>query len=185
MRKRVTIFLLALLMTAGGGVFYYLKGLDHRLRFSQQQLQQKLAAKLPLTKTYLAIFEVTLERPRVLLREGSSRINAGLDVILNIRLGNQTQPLGGFVDASGGLRYAPESGELFLTDPAIEGISLQGVPVKYAEKLHGVLARVLTDYYAVHPIYRFSAADPKQAAARWMLKQVVVENGELVVALGL
>jgi hypothetical protein len=185
MRKGVIIFLVALLVTAGGGAYYYLRGLDHRLRFSQQQLQQKLAAKLPLTKTYLAIFDVTLDRPRVVLKEGSDRVNAGLDVTLNIRLGNQAQPLGGSLDASGGIRYVPERGELFLTDPVIERSSLQGLPEKYAEKLNGVLARVLADYYADHPIYRLSTDDPKQAAVRWVLKQVVVEDGELVVTLGL
>lgn len=185
MNKTLVLLLLLLAVLAVGGAYYYFAGKDYPLRFSEQQLQEKLGAKLPLTKTYLMIFQVTLDHPRVRLVEGSSRVNAGLDVVLNIRAGNQAQPLGGSLDVSGGILYVPERGEFFLTDPRVERIDPQGLTEKYAGQLNGVLARALAEYFADHPCYRLNPADLKQAAAKRVLKQVVVENRELVVTLGL
>lgn len=128
---------------------------------------------------------MALDHSRVRLVEGSSRVNAGLDVALNIRAGNPARPLGGSLDASGGILYVPERREFFLTDRRVERIDLQGLPEKDADQLKGVLAQALAEYYADHSSYRLNPADLKQAAAKRVLKQVVVENRERVVTLGL
>ena len=164
--------------------YFYFKGKEFVFHFSEAEIQNTLATNLPLTKTYLFIIQVTLENPRVNLENGSNRVNAGLDVVLNITMDQNAQPLGGSVDVSGGVRYASESGEFFLTDPNIERLQIQGVSDKYTEKVNTALSKALAEYYLDHPIYTLSALDAKQASVRMVLKNVIVENKELVITLG-
>lgn len=183
--KEIAISLIVLLVVAVGGTVYYFSGKEYIFGFSASQIQEKLNEKLPLTKSYLFIFQVTLDNPRVSLEDGSSRVKAGLDIILNIQAGKEPKPLGGSMDVSGGIRYSSERGEFFLTDPIIERLAVQGIPDLYTDKVNSVLTKALAEYYASHPIYSLKAYDSKQAAAQLVLKNVVVEKGELVVTLGI
>ena len=185
MKKPVIIILLLFIFAVVGGAFYYFSGKEYVYRFTESQIQEKLSTKLPFTRTFLFIFQVTLDHPRVSLANNSQRMSAGLDVVLDIRVGNDAKPLGGTLDVSGGIKYVPERGEFFLTDPVIERLVFQGIPDKYLEKVNLVLARALTAYFAERPIYALSVANTKQLAARLVLKRVVVENHELVVTLGI
>lgn len=185
MKKSAIVIMILLVVAATGGAFYYYAGKEYIFRFTESQLQEKLNAKLPLTKSYLFIFQVTLDHPRVKLANGSDRVAAGLDVLLNIRIGDEQQPLGGTLDVTGSVKYVPERGEFFLTDPAVEHLAVQGVPDKYAEKVNSVIAAALAGYFADHPLYTLQVSDTKQAAAKLVLKNVAVENRELVVTLGI
>jgi hypothetical protein len=183
--KKTGIVVIVLLVVAALAVFYHFSGQEYVFRVTQAQLQEKLDAKLPRTKTYLLIFQVTLDKPRVTLTHGSKRVGAGLDIILNIQVGNEAKPLGGTLDVSGGIRYAADKGEFFLDDPVIEHLTVQGIPDKYTQKVNSALIKALAEYYREHPIYVLIATDAKQAAARLVLKDVIVENNELVVTVGI
>jgi len=167
------------------GAYFYFSGKDYSVRLTEPEIQTKLAEKLPLTKTYLFIFQLTLSNPRVQLENGSSSVNAGLDVVLNITVGENPKPLGGTVDVSGGIRYASEDGEFFLTNPKIENFEIQGINPKYTNKVNASITKFLTEYYEKNAIYTLNYSDSKQAAARMVLKDVIVENKELVITLGI
>jgi hypothetical protein len=131
MNKTIAAFLALLVITISGCV-----NTDYALRLSEKQIQEKLYSKLPLTKKYL-IFQMTLDNPRVNLASGSNRVRAGLDVFLNIQAWNEVKPLAGTLDVSGGIKYVPERGEFFLTDPVIERVLVQDVPDKFKDKING------------------------------------------------
>ncbi|MDH3974548.1 MAG: DUF1439 domain-containing protein [Deltaproteobacteria bacterium] len=152
---------------------------------SESDIREKLDKKLPLTKSYFFIIQITLQNPRILLENGTKRVNAGLDVLLNIKIDKNPKPLGGSVDVSGGVRYLAEKGEFYLTDPVIESLGVQGIPDKYMQKVNKALTKALAKYYDENPIYTLNLGDGKQAVARMVLKDVVVENKELVVTLGI
>ncbi len=154
-------------------------------RISEGQIRSKMSEKLPLTKAYLYVFEVTLDNPRVELIEGTDRVKAGIDVGLNLLIGGQDEPLGGTVDASSGIRYVPETGQFFLTDPHVEDLEIDGVPAAYAIQLNSVLTTALTEYYQSRPIYSIEGKETKDVLARLLLKDVTVENKKLVIRLGL
>ncbi len=124
MKKGVTIVGVILLVVIAGAYFYF-SGKEYVFRFSESEIQNTLEKSLPLTKTYLFIIQVTLKNPRVQLENGSSRVNAGLDIELNITVGQNHEPLGGSVDVSGGVRYVSETGQFFLTDPNIDRLQIQ------------------------------------------------------------
>ena len=172
--KKVGIAIAIILIAAVIGTYFYFSGKEYIFRFSETQIQEKLAEKLPLTKKYLLIFEVTLDNPRVTLTNGSDRVTAGLDIILNIWINKNPTPLGGAIDASGGVKYVSERGDFFLTDPVIERLAIQGIPDKYTEQVNKILTKALNEYYETHPIYTLKPTDVKNAAARLILKNVII-----------
>lgn len=183
--RRVVILTLLLIVAAIGGVYYHFHGKEYVYRFTEAQLQQALSERLPLTKSYLLIFQITLDHPRVTLVNGSDRVRAGLDITLNVRVREQPLPLGGSVDASGGVRYDPKAGRLFLTQPKIEHLELQGIPEQYTSGASAALSKALDAYYADHAIYTLNAFDARELAARLVLKSVVIKEQQLVVTLGI
>ncbi|MEO0576672.1 MAG: DUF1439 domain-containing protein [Pseudomonadota bacterium] len=183
MRKTLIIAALCIALV-GAGAYLYFQGARYTLQFTETELQEKLSAKLPVSRDYLFIFEVVLDNPRLRLVEGSDRVNAGMDVTLNIRIGNEPLPLGGKIDISGGVRYASEIGQFFLTDPIIEDLSVQGVPSRYTDRVDEVMTKALARFYAERPIYTLKDTDVKAKAAKLLLKKVVVRNSVLFVTLG-
>ena len=112
MRKSIFI-VLPLLAVGLIGTYFYFQEREYVFRFTEPELQAKLADNLPYARTYLFIFEVVLDNPRLALVEGSDRVNAGLDLTLNIRIQDEPLPLGGELDVSGGVRYDGKSGQFF------------------------------------------------------------------------
>jgi hypothetical protein len=184
LRRAILISVTAIVLIAGAA-YYFLYGREFVYQFTESQLQEALSARLPIQRTYLFVMQVTLDHPRVALIEGSDRVNAGLDVALNVRLGDSALPVTGSVDASGGIRYEPSEGKFYLTNPSIEQLHLQGVPEKYASRASSALSLAIGEYYASHPIYTLNTLNAKQAAAKLTLKSVVVEHKQLVVTLGI
>jgi len=183
--RRIGLALLVPLVLGVAGALYYFWGKEYVYRFPESEFQARLDERLPLTRRYFLLFEVTLDNPRVKLVDGEDRVRAGLDIRLNIHLGGQARPLSGSVDVSSGLRYASDTGSLYLTDPVIERFAVEGIPAQYAERANAVVAKAIADYFAVHPIYTLRTTDARQAAVGLVLKDVVVKVRELVVTLGI
>lgn len=184
MAKKWIGAVLALLVLAAAAGYWYLGRLSYELRITQAQLEQKLAEKLPLTRAY-PIFAVTLANPRVHLNEQSDRIDFGLDVTMALQSGSIRPPIRSEVDVSAGIRYDPQRGAFFLTDPVVDRLRLDGVQDKFMAMPNTVLSNAIAAYFAERPIYTLSSSDPKQRLAQMLVKRVVVERGEIVVHMGL
>ena len=183
--RNVVIAVLLLLAVTCGAAYFYFHGKEYVIRIPEAEIKSKLGEHLPVTKTFLLVFQITLDNPRVQLQNHTSRINAGIDVQLNIDINHNPKPLGGSIDISGGVEYMSETGQFFLFTPTIDQLHLQGIPEKYEEKLERALGKALDEYYRTHPIYTLSRLDTKQAVARLVLKHVDIEDKELVLTIGL
>ena len=183
--KRVVYLLVAALIISLGAFYIYFSGKEYTIKIPENEIQEKMSEKLPITKSYFFIFQITLKNPRVVLENASNRVNGGLDIVLNIKINKNPIPLGGSIDISGKVRYESELGAFFLTDPVIESISIQGVPEKHTDKANLAVTKALNEYYSKHPIYTLRSMNGKEAATKMVLKNVVVENKELVVTLGI
>ena len=73
---RALILAIAMTLVAGVSALYYLRGREHVYRFTETQLELKLAQYFPIEKTYLLIVQATLYNPRLSLPDGSSRIGS-------------------------------------------------------------------------------------------------------------
>jgi len=185
MKKKGVLWAVLALLVVAAGFYFFFHGRTYVFTFSEAQLQEQIGKRLPLTKTYFLIIQITLDHPRVALVEHTNHVKAGLDVQLNIHVGREEKALGGSVDVSGGVKYVPGKGQLFLTDPVIEQFSVQGVPEKLTAKVNDALTKFLGEYYAAHPLYTLRATDTKQALTRLLLREVIVRDKTLVVTLGL
>jgi len=183
--NKIVITIVAAVLATLIGVYAYYSGKEYVVRVSEQEIINKVDEKLPVTKRYLLIFEITLENPRIFLEEGSDRVKGGLDVVFNVKVNNNPKPFGGSVDISGGVKYQPESGEFYLTKPVVEKLAVQGLTDEYADKFSNFLGKALNEYYSKNPIYTLSASRGNEAIAKMVLKRVVVENKELVLTLGI
>jgi hypothetical protein len=130
------------------------------------------------------ILGVTLQQPRITLHDGSERVALGVDVVLNIRAGEQPQPLGGRIDIESAIRYESGAGQFFLTDPEIRRLDVQGIPDKYTAKVQELVRTELGNQFARYPVYTLSLANAKTATARLILRRVEIDHGVLVLTLG-
>jgi uncharacterized protein DUF1439 len=183
--RAVILATILIAAVVGSAYYYFFFNRQYVYRFTEAQLQQALSERLPFTKTYLLIFQITLDHPRVVLVNGSDRVHAGMDIALNVHVADEPSPMGGAIDASGGIRYEPKTGQLFLTQPKIERLELQGVPEQYTSRATVALSRALDTYYADHAIYTLNTSHAKELAARLFLKSVTIEERQLVVTLGI
>lgn len=183
--KKIAALSILLCLLAAGGIYFYFSGGEYVIRISEAQIREKLESKLPITKRYFLIIELTLNHPRVHLVNRTSRVLAGLDATLNIKLNDNPKPLGGTLDISSGVKYVTETGEFFLTDPVVENVNIEGIPVKFQSPVNGAISKILVEYFQKNPIYTLRASDLKRATVRRVLKSVIVENQELVITLGI
>jgi len=157
----------------------------HVFRFSEETIENVLQKRAPLTRSYFRVFDVTIDAPRVDLIEKSDRIAAGADVILDIKIGGFETPLQGAADISGSIEYRAEETAFYLADPQIEVLKIPGIPERFSDRAHGVVALAISEFYENRPLYELTGDETPKAAARMLLRDIVVKDGKLVVTLGL
>ena len=181
-KATVWIILLILLLAAAGAWYYFTSGLL-RINVTEAEILERLEEKLPITKTYLYVFKVTFESPRIDLQADSKRINAGLDLALEITLLNDPNPLRGSVDASAGVRYSRQDAAFYLEDPEIVDLHLDNLEPGLVERTRGVLEQAIGSYFESQPIYRLTERQ-SHAAAKAVLREVEISDDRLTLHLG-
>ena len=185
MKFRSVIIIICVVALALAAALWYVHGKRYDIVITQQQIDEALQAKFPMSKTYLAIFQIEYSNPHVILLPATDRIEVGLDAELNIRLGSQTKKLGGTVTATTGLSYRSETNQFFLSEPKIEKMSIQGIPQKYVDKVTSLSSNTVREYLQKYPVYTLRAKDTKTATLKLLLKDVQVRSNELHAILGL
>jgi hypothetical protein len=172
------------LLAVAAAAYLAIHGKEYVYRIPERELRDRLSARLPITKTYLILFQVTLDHPRISLEDGSDRVDAGIDLAFDLRVDNAIKRLVGSLDFSGGIRYSVETGEFFLTEPVIQRVEIEGLPDRYIDISKRLLARALRDFIEGHAVYSLSTTDATELGIRMALKRVIVKDHELVVTLG-
>ena len=181
--KRFILFTALLLVLVLAGAIVYFRNQQYDVTITQQQIDDALQAKFPVTKTHLLIFRITYSNPRLTLLPDSNRIQVGLDAELNIKLLNEK--LGGTALATSTLAYRNETKQFFLSNPEINKLSIQGIPQQYLDKATDFATAAAREYLQEFPIYTLKANDTKTSAAKLLLKNVQVKGSEIHVTLGL
>ena len=184
MKTVIASLLLALLLLGMAGYLFY-SGKTYEVRISRAQIEQKLAENMPIQKTYLKIFDLTLDSPRVALEHSNDLIKAGLDIRLQILGPGRAREFNGSVDASGALKYVAGDGQFYLSGLVIDKLSIEGLDPQKVAKLRGILQTALGEYLAARPIYTLKGDEFKGIAAKLVLRDVAVSNDALLVTLGL
>jgi hypothetical protein len=185
MKKVVAAVVVVAVVVAAVGLYFVLRGDEYELRLTQQEIQEKLDQKFPFSKRHLLLFEVTYSNPKVTLAEGSDRIRFSIDADLSNLATSDGQHLSGACEVAAGLRYDAEQHAFFLIDPEIEKLDIAGLPVELTPKVQQAMRATAEEVLTRRAAYTLRPTDPKKAAARAVLKSVEVENGVLVITLGL
>lgn len=178
--------LIALLLAAGAAATYFaFTGTELTLTLTQAELETRLAAKFPMTRKHLMLFEVTYSNPRIVLNSGTDRLRFAMDAELNNMAGQTGHRLRGTAEVTGGLRYDAERYEFYLTEPKVERIDVEGIPESVAAKVEPAFQTLAQEALERAPIYKLRPTDIEKVTARTVLKRVAVKDGNLIVVLGL
>ena len=162
-----------------------ISGKRYVVELDQAEIQEKLDVRFPIEKSYLLILTLTFSEPEVSLVEGSDRITFGVLTTLNVRIQGEQKSLGGRATVSTGLRYNQEDYSFYLADPRLESLEIQGIPIKYIDRVNDLAAKALTERLNRTPVHTLNRDDLKQSAARLILQDLEVKDGKLAITLGL
>jgi len=180
MKKPILFVLAGILALTLAGIFF-LSRQTYVVELSQEELQRHLEKGFPLTKGVL-VFNLQLTDPKVALRDGSDRIHFSVKVGTNLRIQGITPE--GTAEVETGLRYEPERGELYMSQPDVI-LHLDAMKSEHLERMNEIANVLLREFAAEQPLYRLKEADLKQSVAKAVLKDVRVEGGVMKIHLGL
>ena len=145
-------------------------------------MQQRLEAAFPVRKEVLLVAEVVLSRPQVTLTSGSDRVGFATDCAVHL-LGKTA--IRGRAHLSGGLRFDPESSDLFLEDARVERLEVPGLPETYEAAVTTAASMAAGEYLGRQPVYHLThtASWKVPLLGQWRIRGVMVEDGLLKVAL--
>lgn len=165
----------ALVLSACSGIY------SKKIVFTLQELQEKVASEFPLKKRK-SLVTVNFLNPRILLSQESDRIGISLDMEVSAP---GLKVVTGHLEADGGLEYRPDSGEFVFTEARVRVFELTDIPRAYARTIEQVGATLVKSYLSELTLYRLKQDNFKHSLAKLVLKSVAVENGEVVVEIGL
>lgn len=169
------------LLAAAIYFFFPIIELKQRIHLTASDLQAQIASKFPLEKHAL-ILTARFTDPQVTLNSGSNRLGLGITTTVEAP-GHKL--LSGRTEADGEISYNAETGELFLNNPKVTKLHVDGLPREYEGIARSLVGSVLEGYLAKMPIYKLDRSDTRQALAKIIVKSVKVEDGELVIEFGL
>jgi uncharacterized protein DUF1439 len=145
------------------------------ISFTGPEIEQKIAHRFPIEKRAI-IAAVKLDHPRVLFDERSDRIGVELDAIATV-LGEDHL---GIASVLGHLRYEPQTGEFFLTNPELVRLDIPDLRDEHREAVRIAASAVVAATLPQIPVHRIE--DPSHKA--W-IKSVEVRNQAVQVELGI
>jgi hypothetical protein len=126
--------------------------------------------------------EVVLSRPRVTLTPGSDRVGFATDCAVHL-LGESV--IQGQAHLSGGLRFDPAHGDLFLQDARDERLEVPGLPSRYQAAVTAAASEAAGEYLGKQPVYHLPDATRLAVPllGEFRIRAMRVENGLLTVTL--
>lgn len=156
-----------------------INALSYTVTISQDELQTKVEALLPIEKTKLFV-TVVLSNPKIDLSVASNEIGlfCHITILAPGGLGGK-----GTIKLAGSLLYDADKGEFFFNNPQIKSIESEDVASKHLEKVQQIAQLAVEQYLSAKPIYRFKDNNMKHKLAKAVLQSVTIENKQLLVEL--
>ena len=153
----------------------------YTLEVAEQEVQQRVAEKMPLEKRWLA-FKIILSNPHVDLIKNTQLIGLRLDVEVS---GPGHLQGNGQALLSGELVYAAELAEFHLLDPKIDNLHIGNVSADTRTTIQVIAQTALSKALSELPIYRLRDDALKQKLAKAVLASVELKNQRFLLHLKL
>ena len=179
------VIVMAVVVATAG--FIGCTGLTTEITLDEDEINSILADSFPISESYDDVLTLTLENPRVVLEEGSDRMVVGVDasVVLNVPEVELGATLSGSADLETGVDYKPDTGEIILKEPSLVSLTIEGIPQEYTDIATDVANEIVSVTLDGYAIYKIEPEDFETAVASITLQGVKIENGVLVITLGL
>jgi Protein of unknown function (DUF1439) len=151
------------------------------IRFTPAELEAKLVERLPLRRTFLSLFDVELDRPKIGLDATEGRISAGFD--LGLRSALSARVLNGTVRFSGTPRYDAATRSIVLDRARIEQLDLVGLPQGMRDRLVDVATLVAKDVLEQRPLYTLKPEQLRWAGTPMAPRGIRIADDRLVIDL--
>lgn len=184
MKRAMILAGLAALLLAAATV-WWLKGRSLEVRVTEPQLRAQLAERFPVERTVLLLLRWRLADPSLEFLPQRQRVAVGIDARLNLKLEGGRSDLGGRIELETGVRYDEARGALFLVDPVITRLVIDGLPERHAQRATDSVRELLAEIFSQKPVYTLDRTDLKQGSARLLLRELRIEDDAVVVRLGL
>jgi len=173
--------LVAVILAAGG---CWLVGGDVVIGLSEAQVQTALDLRFPVAKTYLGRISLAYHDPQVQLKEGSDHIGIGMSLTVSLGAGDDPKAYSGRAHLTTGIGYDPDSALVVLERPLLDSLSLGQLSVGYVEQASELARRLALERLDRIPVYDLKEEGIGRRAARMVLKDVTVQDGQLQITLG-
>ncbi len=158
------------------------------INVTDQQINDRLAEHFPFKK-YFLIFELACDNPRVTLSDGSERVSIIIDAKLGINVMKNTMPLGdGKIQVTSGLKFNPDTGEIFLSGCQVDRLDINNIPSEYTQQIAELTKfanTTLSSLLSQYPIYTIESKDRDvdTIIGKFRLQEMKIQNGKLLLAM--
>jgi len=136
-----------------------------------------LKSQFPIEKDVSLGGKVILEKANVENIEDKEKVKLGVDARYDPPL---LPDINAGVDVEGGIKYDPKEKTIYLKDPIVDNIRFLDRTFTIPSGLKPFISRFVSEVFGRIPLYKFSSTN----LASYLIKDVKVENGKIVVKFG-
>jgi hypothetical protein len=156
------------------------RAISYTVEITQQELQEKVEAMMPLKKKKLFVL-VTLSEPQVELISESNEI--GLQTKISIAGPGISES--GIANIKGTLEYRPEKSAFYLLNPEVVGLNFDNLSSDMNGLAINLAQKTIESATKKRPVYRFKDDKLKDQMAKALLQSIAVENNVLKISMKL
>ena len=150
------------------------------VRVTDTQVEDAVTDEFPISLSANSIADVTLANPQVELTEGSDRMVVSVDATASLA---GEEIVSGNAVVETGLGFNADTGEILLDNPELLSLSIDNL-VEDVPVVTSVVSEALRLALDGTPIYKVEADDVQTTIAKLFLKDIKIENGYIIVTLG-
>jgi hypothetical protein len=183
--KKVWLFTLLIAVVVGFSAYRYFTASAITIRLNQHEIDTILAKKFPLKKTHWKIVTITYSDPKATFVPESNQVRISVKASIITGIPPFEHKSEANTTVLTGLRYDAEAKTVMLHNAVCEDLQLPGIPEKYEQLTKEALNLTSVTCFEKIPIYELKARNRSQNIARMVLRDLKVDQDQLVFTLKL
>ena len=155
---------------------------NYTMEISPAMLQSNVAKQFPLERE-LTVGKLKLEEPKIGLREGSDRMETGINFSYKPPIFSAQT---GKVNISGKIFFNKEKKAFYLLEPKVDKLQFNNtsIPSMVSNNVKGIMGSVINEVFKQFPIYSLTPDTISGKILQKTVKNAEVKNGKLLVTFG-
>jgi hypothetical protein len=181
------ILLIAMVAAIAAGLFMYrhLTQNEITVRISQKEIDAILAKQFPREKTHWKIVQITYTNPRATFVPATNQVRIGIDAKIVAGIKPLEQEFHASTSLLTNLKYDADQKKVVLHNAQCEQLELPLIPEKYRDLTKQAMNITAAACFEKIPIYELKPRNQSQRIARMVLRDLHVDQDQLVFTLKL